>query len=297
MHTITRTLLRTYKAPGVVTSTAITVCAMLAVPTQHAAAIDLGGGTTTINLDAGSPQPIFTFKNTTNMRMHDVLLSTNDSDNIDPDFEGPIVVRRPPGGNSLGWTSSPTGDGIEDVKIQTADDANSLAINDEFTVEMVFDDVAAGDILRVTPTNKTGYQIQPAMAQSSLNTYRLFNGYAGLDGSLNLVYAGTSALTLPIASISFSSLASGVSVVSAESTLPSFFDTSTGTLVFDTPVAPGEEIDYLASINQLAPFSSGDPDPFTTVLARANAVPEPGSLVFASIALLALWTRKLLKRR
>lgn len=249
----------------------------------------LTGGTIKIDLDPSSTKPIFTLQNCTNMVIYDLLLSTNDSSLIDPDFEGPVVVRRPAGGNSLGWTETPShGDGVEDIKVQAPDDASSIAINQEFSVEMEFDDLGDGDILRITPTNKTGHQIQPLLSQASINSYSLFNGYVGLNGSLNAAFAGINSLSLPIASISFSSPNRGVEVISAQSSLPAVFDSLTATLVFNQPIPTGSQIDYSFSINQLAPFVSGDPNPFTEVVARANVIPEPTSAVVFSLGALGL---------
>jgi hypothetical protein len=279
-------------------SASLVTSVLLALPQQGAAqSIGLGGGTTTLGLDAGSPEPIFTFKNNTNMEVFDFLLSTNDSDGFDPDFEGPVRVRMPPGGTDLGWTQSAQGGGVEDVKMTAPGGASGLAIGSEFTIEMKFDGVAAGDILRVTPTNRTGHQIQNSNAQSSLNTYRLFNGYEGLDGALDLAYASINGLSVPITNIRFTSPASGIDVVLAESSLPSFFDASSGILSFLSPIQPGSHIDYLLSVDDLEPFSSGDPDPFTVVLARANGIPEPASIFLLLTAFTALWVSKAFDNR
>jgi hypothetical protein len=231
------------------------------------------------------------------MEVFDFLLSTNDSDNIDPDFEGPVKVRTFPGGTDLGWSQSAQGNNVEDVKMTAPGGAAGLAVGSEFTIEMKFDDVDAGDILKVTATNKTGHQIQNSNAQSSLNTYRLFNGYEGLDGSLNLAYASINGLSVPISSIRFSSPTPGVEVVVAQSSLPSFFESSTGILSFQSPIPSGSHIDYLVSVDDLAPFSSGDPDPFTLVLARANAIPEPASITLVLAVFTALWANKAFEKR
>lgn len=232
--------------------------------------VNLRGGTVTINLQAGNNSPTFQFTNKTWLPICDLLLSTNNSKLIDPDFQGgPVVVRMPPGGADLGWHQwPPSGDGVEDVKVVALfkpDDC--IPINNDFSVEMVFDGVAAGDILKVTPTDSTQHQIQPKDTLTLENCYRLFNGYEGLPGSLDGVYVGFNGLTFPVERIRFESRTSGVSVAQVTSTLPSVYDPTSGILEFSVPIATGAPLDFNFSVDTLAPFVQGDPDPFTVVCA------------------------------
>lgn len=262
-----------------------------------AAAIDLPGGTVTINLTSSVTNPSYTFRNTTSQPVCDLLLSTNDSDGIDPDFEGDIVVRRPPGGTNLFWSEIPTpGDGVEDIKTLAPSQPDCIGLFTEFSVGMVFDAVGSGDILRVTPTNVDGHQIMPAeVAGLELKTvHRFFNGYAGLPGSTSATFDSINGLPAAVSRLVVLSDTPGTTVADVTSSLPSTFDPASGLLEFSSPIPPQGAVDFTVFLDQLAPFVSGDPNPFTIVVAEAQvsavAIPalEPGMLAVLAVVLAAL---------
>lgn len=239
--------------------------------TAHAQPTPLNGGTLTIDLvDLPTDPPdrlTFVFQNNTGILICDLLLSTNDSDWVDPDFEGDIIVRDAQG-NNLNWMEIPVpAHGVEDIKTKAVlVPANCVANGATFSVSILFDEVDDGDILRVTPTCRDGGQIMiAACGQKSRNEFALFNGYAGLPGSTTGVFVSFNNLDADISELQFAAITAGVSISQVTSTLPSTFDVDSGLLSFSMPVGPGEPLDYRFTVDSLAPFVEGDPDPFTRI--------------------------------
>lgn len=241
--------------------------------------VNLTGGQIKIDLTSGVNNPSYTFTNGTAQPICDLELSTNDSDWIDPDFEGDIVVRTSPAGTDLGWTETPApGDGVEDIRTEApgipGDLSKCVAVGSDFSVSIIFDDVGGGDMLWVAPTNADTCQILKARGvQKVSRDHRLFNGYEGLQGSTDGCVVATNALNIPVSQIAFESLTDGVTVTSVTSSRPSTFDPGTGILEFDIPVDPGEPLDYGLHIDQLALYVVGDRDPFTIVKETVIAGP------------------------
>jgi len=258
--------------------------------------INLTGGPVTVNLPPGNPTPTLVFKNLTNSSIHDLLLSTQLSPFIDPDFEGgPITVRKPPNGNNLGWTSTPApADGVEDIKVKTMFPEDKLVILDQesFSVEMFFlgETPDSGDKLTITPTNIMGKQIasQQGAGLHSRQKYELFHGYEGLTGSLDVAFDSFNNTSGPAQALHFRGVTTDVLIASVESTLPSKFDATTGVLWFTNPVPPGAPIEFSFSVASLPAFDESDPHPFSSVeSAKIPAVSEWGLLVMTLITLTA----------
>lgn len=277
---------------------------LISLSSKPTMGINLPGGPIVVPLPEGVDNPAFTFTNGTSSTVCDLLLSTNNSDLIDPDFEGPVIVRTPPGENNLNWNSDPQpGDGVEDIKVFAPgipDNTDScIAADDDFSVSLEFDDVGNGDILTVTPTNADMAQIQPVgNGQKSKNQFSLSNRHEGLLGSLDGVYMGFNGLDIPIQEIMFFSTTPDISIVSASSSLPSSFDPLSGILSYNSPILANELLDYSFSINNLPPYISGEQE-LTNITAMVMIIttPEPttilGLLVFGGVGLLS--SRKRIK--
>lgn len=284
--------------------TLLTTCALCALA-PASLAIDLTGGTVTISLPDGVANPSLPFTNLTGRRMCDLELSTNDSDGIDPDFQGGnVIVRRQPAGTNLNWQQNPLpGDGVEDIKVFTLDPLSCLNSGASFSVSMQFDGVGSGDVLRVAPTDIDGRQIlTDGDVHLQTATYRFFNGFEGLDGSLEGSVVASNGLPVPIEGlVFFVPVIDGVSVVQVTSSLPSSYDPGTGRLDFLTPVAPGDPLDYALELSSLLPYSPDDPDPFTPVIVEAVvadlAIPALQPVGLVLLVLLLMTAGALLARR
>ncbi len=239
-----------------------------------AASGQIVGGTQTVTLAPGNNMPIFVYTNNSPLTICDFKLSTNNSDGIDPDFQGgPVTVNREPGTTNLMWTQSPpSADGVEDVKMKAPGIPDScdacIPVGGMFSISMTFDGVGSGDILKITPTNKTGHEIMPNQSHQARLAYGFFEGYAEIQRDPTAVFSGRNATGLAILGIKFTS--DETNVVRASSTRQHAFDDATATLSFERPVDPGELFDYVVGIDQLQEFVSGAfEEQFTEIFADA----------------------------
>ncbi len=141
--------------------------AFILIFTQSAGAQVLDGGPLVLDLIAGDTSPSFMFTNHTVESFCALRLSTvRVGDGSDPDFEGgPVVVREPFGGD-LSWTQVPaSADGVEEVVVSAPEMTTPGAggciafVGDVFRLDVVFDNVVAGDQLTVTPLNQRGQAV------------------------------------------------------------------------------------------------------------------------------------------
>lgn len=256
----------------------------LVAGTQEAADLPTDGSTT-FTLE---------FTNKTEAHIYDLLLDTDDSSGIDPDFEGaPVRVFKKDNAGTwkdLGWGNSPShGDGVEDMKVMAPnidtryepDEADAIPPGEVFRVEITSaDGFFTDDVLEVTPTTKGtlhaakwpgipicfGFDLPHPLLQN----YQYYNGHEGLSGRSSGYWEGTNGLGSDCHNVSFSSPSPGIYAIDAYSSHPSTFDPLNGILTFTPPIPPGAAFDYSFIMNDTEPYLESDPDPTTVYVAELN---------------------------